>query len=413
MQKKTLRRRCCSVYFILSILFATKVQAQETHHIYFRFDRSDVDTTFRENRISTTKLINLITCPGIMIDSVDIHGYASPDGGHRRNRTLSKERALSARDFLLQHSPDSLILNSTRIRIHPMRENWAGLEQAVVDGYIWQNKDKVLRIIRKEGIGECTRENMIKDLDKGYTWWLLKKHFMADLRIATVITLYTTTYPNLIPETPAVVLTKTRFNPAGERQAIYPDSSNSNTSREDGSQKVFMSLRTNMLYDLAMTPNIGVDFNLGKGWAIGASWAYAWWKSDPRSFYWRLYGGEVNFRKYFGKAAKERTLSGHHLGIYAQGLTYDLELGKTGILSQLSYGGGIEYGYSLPVARTLNIDFSIGAGYLGGEYKVYDPIDEHYVWRETRQRHWLGPTKAEISLVWLIGNKAFRKGGEK
>ena len=76
-------------------------------------------------------------------------------------------------------------------------------------------------------------------------------------------------------------------------------------------------------------------------------------------------------------------------------------------------GGGLEYGYSVPIGRTLNLDFGIGAGYLGGEYKVYEPIDDHYVWRETRQRHWFGPTKAEISLVWLIGNKAFRKGGAR
>ena len=76
-------------------------------------------------------------------------------------------------------------------------------------------------------------------------------------------------------------------------------------------------------------------------------------------------------------------------------------------------GGGLEYGYSVPIGRTLNLDFGIGAGYLGGEYKVYEPIDNHYVWKETRQRHWFGPTKAEISLVWLIGNKAFRKGGAR
>ena len=51
----------------------------------------------------------------------------------------------------------------------------------------------------------------------------------------------------------------------------------------------------------------------------------------------------------------------------------------------------------------LNIDFSIGLGYMGGEYKEYLPQDGHYVWQSTKRRHWIGPTKAEISLVWLIG----------
>ena len=172
-----------------------------------------------------------------------------------------------------------------------------------------------------------------------------------------------------------------------------------------------MAVKTNMLYDLAMTPNIGVEFHLGKGWSIGANWAYAWWKNDDKAFYWRVYGGEIDVRKYFGKQAKERPLSGHHIGIYGQGLTYDFDLGKTGIISEFSYGAGVEYGYSLPVTKSLNIDFGVGFGYLGGEYKVYDPMDGCYVWKETRQRHWFGPTRAEISLVWLIGSKTTRKGG--
>ena len=67
------------------------------------------------------------------------------------------------------------------------------------------------------------------------------------------------------------------------------------------------------------------------------------------------------------------------------------------------------------MARRLNIDFGIGIGYLGGEYKEYKPIDNHYVWQATKKRHWFGPTKAEISLVWLIGrgNTNKGKGGER
>ena len=97
-------------------------------------------------------------------------------------------------------------------------------------------------------------------------------------------------------------------------------------------------------------------------------------------------------------------------------LTYDLELGGKGYLGdKWSYGAGIEYGYSLPVAKRLNIDFSLGIGYLGGKYMKYLPMDGHYVWQYTKQRHWFGPTKAEISLVWLIGrgNTNPNKGGRK
>ena len=397
----------CLLICVLLILSTRVFYAQEsrTFPIYFRFDNSEIDTTFRDNQSTTMRLIDLIRRPGVMIDSVDIQGYASPDGGHRRNRTLSKERAVSAKNFILQHSPDSLVLNSTRVRIHPMRENWEGLRKAVEEGYHYQNRRELLRIIYKKGLGECTRELMIRDLDNGYTWWLLRKHFMADLRIATLITLYTTSYPDLIKGGKA----ETLYSSSDIIGAFAPSQYKPNSAK----QKVFLAFKSNLLYDLAVTPNIGVEFHLGKGWSLGVNWAYAWWKYDPKAFYWRTYGGEVDFRKYFGRKSKERPLSGHHLGLYAQGVTYDFCLGSTGILSNLSYGGGLEYGYSVPIGRTLNLDFGIGAGYLGGEYKVYEPIDDHYVWKETRQRHWFGPTKAEISLVWLIGNKAFRKGGAR
>ena len=79
-----------------------------------------------------------------------------------------------------------------------------------------------------------------------------------------------------------------------------------------------------------------------------------------------------------------------------------------------SWATGVEYGYSLPIARRLNLDFAIGIGYHWGEYKEYLPSDNCYVWQETNNRKYFGPTKAEISLVWLIGCDNYNKEkGEK
>ena len=51
-------------------------------------------------------------------------------------------------------------------------------------------------------------------------------------------------------------------------------------------------------------------------------------------------------------------------------------------------------------------------GYWGGEYHKYAPIDGHYVWKETRRRHWFGLTEAEISLVWLLGRGNYNEKKE-
>ena len=180
-----------------------------------------------------------------------------------------------------------------------------------------------------------------------------------------------------------------------------------------------MGVKTNMLYDALLVPNIGVEFYLGKNWSIAGDWMYSWWNSDRVHWYWRTYGGGLTLRKWFGKEANDKPLTGHHIGVYGQVLTYDFEAGGRGylggeplgnIFDGASFAAGVEYGYSLPIARRFNIDFTAGIGYLGGKYYEYDPVDNCYVWQATKKRRYVGPTKLEVSLVWLIGWNNYNRG---
>ena len=189
----------------------------------------------------------------------------------------------------------------------------------------------------------------------------------------------------------------------------------------------YMGIKTNMLYDLGAIPNIGAEFYLGANFSIVGNWQYSWWKSDKKAWYWRTYGGDVALRYWMGKASRNKPLTGHHLGLYGQMITYDFEVGGRGYIADSGFGkdksedaslgwnwaAGLEYGYSLPIARRLNIDFTLGVGYHWGNFKEYLPIDGHYVWQATKRRQYIGPTKLEVSLVWLIGcdnyNKKYNK----
>ena len=183
-------------------------------------------------------------------------------------------------------------------------------------------------------------------------------------------------------------------------------------ANEDNPRSIYIALKTNTIYDIALIPNIGIELYTGKGWAVGGNFISAWWKNQKRNRFWRIYGMEVELRKYLGSKAAGKPLTGHHIGIYTQFVTYDFEIGGKGyiggkpggsIFDKMNYGAGVEYGYSLPVAKRLNMDFAIGLGYLGGQRWEYKPQDSHYVWQRTSTKHWVGPTRAEISLVWLIG----------
>lgn len=180
----------------------------------------------------------------------------------------------------------------------------------------------------------------------------------------------------------------------------------------------YMGVKTNMLYDLFAVPNIGAEFYLGKNISIAANYAHAWWQKPENSFYWRYYGADASIRWWFGKPARIKPLQGHHLGINYQILTYDFQLGKTGIMAGMPSGTlvdranhivALEYGYSLPIAKRLNLDFSIAGGYHWGLFEEYNNIDGHPVWQATKRRRYLGPTKLEISLVWLIGCDNYNK----
>ncbi len=165
----------------------------------------------------------------------------------------------------------------------------------------------------------------------------------------------------------------------------------------------FVAFKTNLLYDAVLVPNLGIEFNVYDNWTVYGDIMYAGWDMPSAHFYWNFYGAQFGARKYFGRLADQRDISGHHAGIYGQMLAYDLQAGNFGQqTSNINIGAGIDYGYSFPVSNSLNIDVEVGIGYLGGKYYEYVVTEDHYTWRGTIQRAFVGPTKAAVSLVWII-----------
>ncbi len=153
--------------------------------------------------------------------------------------------------------------------------------------------------------------------------------------------------------------------------------------RQQGTKKPTAALKTNMLYDALAVPNIGVEFYLGENWSVSGNCMYGWWNSDKRYRYWRVYGGEIAVRKWLGKKAAEKPLTGHHLGIYGQIFTYDFEWNGTGYMGGKpgqtlwngpNYAAGVEYGYALPIGRRLNTTF-YAIGQLLGRQHFSNPLD--------------------------------------
>lgn len=379
--------------------------------MHFRQGRTELDTTYMSNGEMLGRLRSRLhrfrSAHGdASLLRVEVVGGASPEGNVNLNERLSRERGARIFDYF-KHSenlPDSLT------KFIYLGRNWEGLLNAVRSDNNVPYRDETVTLLeeivtsRRNGAPD-SEENVtrLRKLRKGAPWNYLYKNHFPTLRLAKLSLVYDLPFkPGVIPETNLIV--DITPEPAGIKEIEIPE--------VKLPTPFYMDLRTNMLYDAAGVPNIGVDFYLGRNFTIGANWMYAWYRKNSRHRYYRLYGGDINFRYFFGKAAEEKPLTGHHAGVYAQVATYDFEFGGKGymggrpggsIFDRTNYGAGIEYGYALPIARRLNLDFTLGIGYFGGKVVTYDPKGDVYVWRSTKQLNWFGPTKAEISLVWLIG----------
>ena len=174
-----------------------------------------------------------------------------------------------------------------------------------------------------------------------------------------------------------------------------------------------LALRTNLLYDLAVVPNIGVEYFIDPHWSLAANVMYIWTESDPIHWYWRLFSTDLEGR-YWLKGTSCGARTGHHLGAYAGFYRYDFEFGGEGWMGDYNYGGGLSYGYAIPLfprsRQHFTLDMSLGLGYIGGTHKEYIPDDGCYVWQRTMRHNYFGPTKLEFSLVWY---PTFGRGGNK
>lgn len=385
----------------------------ESFSICYMCDSTKVNPYYLDNPNRISKIINYIN-NSPRIDSIVINAYASPDGPYNYNKKLSIKRAETAKRLLLSYSRDSLKLNSSKIVIRQCGENWGGLTESILNSYEKSDRNKVISILLDTSISDATRKSRLMALDSGRTWRYIIDNYMAVLRTAEW-TFYCADIIEL-PELPEIkgVLKAKELPLAGKTEVIQP---------EVEEKSFYMDISSNLLYDAAAIPNIGAEFYLGKGFSLTTDWSYAWWKNDPAHWYWRTYGGELGLRYWFGEASKEKPLTGHHIGVYGQILTYDFELGKMGIMGgkpggvlkdQPNYTVALEYGYSLPIAKRLNLDFSVGVGYHWGIFHEYVPMDDCYVWQATKKRNYIGPTKLDISLVWQLGkNNTNRKGGAR
>ena len=169
-----------------------------------------------------------------------------------------------------------------------------------------------------------------------------------------------------------------------------------------------VDIKTNILPDAALSPNLGVEFKLAKKWSLDLTGELNLWTINDHK--WKHWLAQPEARYWFCEPFVK-----HFVGLHAIGGQYNAGNIKNGItflgtpfknLSDHRYegwavGGGIAYGYALPLAKHFNMEFEIGIGYVYLKYKKYSCSECSHKLGDGHHNYY-GPTKAAINLVYIF-----------
>lgn len=390
--------------------------------VYYYVDHSDLDVTFMQNSATLKELDNLLDSLMAAGSSLKVKlvSGASPEGTEEGNKALGEARSQQMRSYLLSHHYK---LQERDLTVASNGSDWEGLLRSVERArYYWA--PEAARIIRNTPIWVRgrnraivdSRKKQLMDLHLGDAWRTMEQDLFPYLRKTEVSVAFPLPVVEPEPKVDTVVVVERQLDTVLVDRYIAPP---------EPARKHGFLIYTNLLYDATLVPSIGTQIYFGKGWALDARWAGNWLSNQTDWFCWRMYGGELAVRKYLREPQDNgsgifRSSTGHHFGVYGQIFTLDVIwngrgylCGKEGknLFAAPCWGAGVEYGYTLPLGKHFNLDFSIGAGYVRGPLQEYDPsADKNVRSGELTSFQWWGPTRADITLQWLIGmeNKSRR-----
>lgn len=387
-----------SAFVLLSNVLAcstAKAQPKERREfaIHYRFDRIDVDSSYMDNAAAIDTIRFCLT-HSVHIDSITVYAWASPEGGYPHNKWLSEKRAAAAKELLLALAADTTKLNAGKIKISPLAENWEGLLELVEQNYRRPNRERLLRILRAEGIGEETRKWRIRNLDDGYTWNYLKRHYMKQLRSATWVCVWTSV--GAIAPLPEL------------RDSLRsPQRGLGRTVEAVGGpvSEFSFAVKTNLLADMVTAVNLGVEVPLGEDFSVNAHFTFPWWTAGPygNKYALQLLDAEGELRWWFAKG--EERFEGHYVALQGSGGKFDLQWGRDiGCYQCYNWGVGLSYGYAMKLGKHLNMEFALTLGYLAIDYQHYVPSPDWSVLIRDNAKagtlHYFGPTSLKVSLVY-------------
>lgn len=163
-------------------------------------------------------------------------------------------------------------------------------------------------------------------------------------------------------------------------------------------QKV--ALKTNLLYDLTTTLNIGIEVAINDKLSVDIGGNYNPWKfSEHRLKHWLV---QPELRYWFCEKFNGHFLGfhGHYASYNIGGLFFNHHIKHYRYQGHL-YGGGISYGYEWILNDRWNIEAVLGIGYAFIMNNKYPCADCGKKIATNEKAYW-GVTKVGVSFIYII-----------
>lgn len=155
-----------------------------------------------------------------------------------------------------------------------------------------------------------------------------------------------------------------------------------------------VALKTNALYWLASTPNLGAEFRVNRHVTFNFEAAY----NRIKVFNIDTKGAVINPEVRYWFSARPQ--AGHFLGIAGIGADYNFRHKGKRYKGDL-YGGGLTYGYSFVLSRHWSLEATAGVGIAHLQGKKYAKDEKEP--QEANVKEWkFIPVKAGVSFVYII-----------
>lgn len=249
---------------------------QDSARIYFKQGKIELIPTLRKNQSALNRIVDTMRITSAdsayQLRKILVVGGASPEGSVKFNRWLSEKRAKVLFDYLSRYDelPDSLRTT------HYLGRDWNGLIRLVENDPQLPYRKETLSMLRQiaseQKSGAQAEESHLQKIQKlrgGTPYLYMYRKYFPLLRSSKLHLWYEKVHRSEIPkpenlnsEIQKSDTTAAAFIPPADTIIVAPD------TQSIASQRIrkpfYMDIRTNMLYDALLIPNIGVEMYLGK-----------------------------------------------------------------------------------------------------------------------------------------------------